>query len=181
MNVAFIGYRGTGKSCVARLLALRLGWPWIDADVELEFRAGKSIAQIFADEGEGAFRDLESQVIADLVRRPSTVIATGGGVVMREENRQALRSAGGVIWLKASPPTIYRRMAADASTMQRRPPLTAFGGLDEIVQLLARREPLYRQCADLEIDTEDKDPQAVAEEAFAWLQTRMSGSTRGTQ
>src|SRR5687767_5496661 len=127
MLIFLIGYRGTGKSTVARLLALRLGCEWIDADVEIELRAGKSIAAIFADDGEPVFRDLESEVVADLARRPNAVVALGGGAVLREENRRAI--TGGVsIWLKASVATILGRLASDATTGDRRPNLTTQGG-----------------------------------------------------
>jgi shikimate kinase len=93
MNIALIGYRGTGKTTVAQQLALRLGWDWVDADVELELRAGKSIAAIFADDGESAFRDLEATTLDDLIRRDRTVLALGGGIVLRPENRALLRPA----------------------------------------------------------------------------------------
>ena len=83
MNLVLIGYRGTGKSHVARVLSERTGWPWIDADDQIEARAGKSIAQIFADDGEEAFRDWESQVVADLAQRDRCVLALGGGGVPR--------------------------------------------------------------------------------------------------
>ncbi len=86
MNIALIGYRGTGKSEVARQLALRLGWDWVDADVEVELKAGKSIAAIFADDGEPAFRELEAAVLAELVQRDRAVLALGGGVVLRPAN-----------------------------------------------------------------------------------------------
>jgi shikimate kinase len=89
-SISLIGYRGTGKSTVARHLALRLGWVWVDADVEVELRAGKSIAAIFADDGEAAFRNLESVVVADLCRRQRAVLALGGGAVLREANRAAI-------------------------------------------------------------------------------------------
>ena len=89
MNLSLIGYRGTGKTTLARLLARQLVWEWVDADVEIELRAGKSIASIFVDDGEPKFRDLEGQVIVELAGRDRLVIATGGGVVLREENRAA--------------------------------------------------------------------------------------------
>ena len=169
MNIALIGYRGTGKSVVARQLALRLGWDWIDADVEIELRAGKSIAAIFADDGEPAFRDLEQAVSADLIGRDRAVLALGGGAVLRPANRVALGQAGCVVWLTAAPETIARRLAADAATASRRPNLTTEGGLAEIRQLLDRRRPLYRACCQLEIDTEDKTPAEVATEILAHL------------
>src|SRR5258707_496267 len=169
MNIALIGYRGTGKTTVARQLARSLGWDWIDADVEVELAAGKSIAAIFADDGEPAFRDREAIVLADLIQRDHTILALGGGVVLRPANRTLVRQAGRVVWLTATPETIAERMAADATTSSRRPNLTAAGGLDEIRRLLNERSPLYRQCCDLEIDTEAKAPAEVAAEILEKL------------
>jgi shikimate kinase len=174
INVVLIGYRGTGKSTVARQLGLQIGWDWVDADVEVELRAGKSIAAIFSDEGEGAFRDLESEVLGDLVGRERTVIAAGGGVVLRETNRRQLASCGRVVWLRASPTTILRRIDACATTAARRPNLTTSGGEVEVVRLLAERTPLYRQCANLEVDTEDKSPAEIAGEIIRQLHFPLS-------
>ncbi len=106
MNLVLIGYRGTGKSEVARLLAARLGWPWFDADEQIEAMAGLSIAEIFAAQGEAAFRDVESQVIARLAMQDRSVLALGGGAVMRPENRAAIGRQGQVVWLQATPETI---------------------------------------------------------------------------
>jgi shikimate kinase len=174
MLLALIGYRGSGKTAVAQAVALRLGWDWVDADVEIELRAGKSIAAIFADDGEQSFRDLEHTVLAELIHRRRTVLAFGGGVVLRAGNRRLLRSAcepggGKVVWLKASPETLWRRIQADPATAQRRPNLTVAGGLDEIGQLLGQREALYRECADYEIDTDGKLLAEVASEIVAWM------------
>jgi shikimate kinase len=174
MNVVLIGYRGTGKSTVARQLALELGWDWVDADVEVELRAAKSIAAIFAEEGEGRFRDLESEVLAELVARARVVIAAGGGVVLREANRRQLAKCGQVVWLRASPPAIVERIAACTTTASRRPNLTTSGGEAEVVRLLAERTPLYRQCANLEIDTEDKSPAVIAGEIIRQLHFPLS-------
>ncbi len=168
-NLTLIGYRATGKTTLARLLAERLGWDWIDADVEIERRAGKSIARIFAEDGEPAFRDLEAQVIEDLCRRQRLVLAAGGGAPLRPESRRAMREAGSVVWLKAKPETIHARMTGDATTSGRRPDLTSQGGLAEIVELLGRREPVYRQAADLEIDTEHQTPQQLAQQILTRL------------
>jgi len=170
-NLALIGYRGVGKTTVARLLALKLGWEWIDADVEIEWRAGKNIAAIFADDGEAAFRDLESQVVADLAQRRDVVLALGGGAVLRPANRQAL-AATTMIWLKAGVRVIAERLDADARTQDQRPALTAAGGLAEIETLLREREPIYRRCADYSVDTEGKTPQAVADEILGLLGKR---------
>jgi shikimate kinase len=177
MNLILIGYRATGKTTLARLLAERLGWEWIDADVEIERRAGKAIAAIFAEDGEPAFRDLEAEVIADLCGRERLVLAAGGGAPLREESRQAMRRSGRVVWLLAEPETILARMTGDATTAQRRPDLTDRGPLDEIVHLLEQREPIYRESAHLEVDTEGKTPERLTTEILERLQsTRDDGS-----
>jgi shikimate kinase len=175
MLLTLIGYRATGKTTLARLLAERMGCDWIDADVEIERRSGKSIAQIFAQDGEPAFRDLEAGVIADLCRRQHLVLAAGGGAPLRPESRQAMRTAGKVVWLRATPATILARMSGDQTTAARRPNLTDRGGLEEVVQLLARREPIYRGTAHLEVDTEGKDPAEIVEEILAWLELLPGG------
>lgn len=169
MNIFLTGYRGTGKTTVARALSERLGWQWIDADVELEARAGRSIAEIFATDGEGLFRDLENQVLAELVTRTNLVVATGGGVVLREQNRKLLEQAGIVVWLEADIDTIAGRLSADTTTAGRRPNLTAHGGRLEIERLLAEREPLYRQSARLTIHTAGRSPDTIAEQILAEL------------
>ena len=169
MNLVLIGYRATGKTTLARHLAQRLGWDWIDADVEIEDRAGKSIAQIFAEQGEPAFRDLEAEVIADLCSQPRLVVAAGGGAPLREESRRAMRKSGQVVWLTAMPETILARMTNDATTDDRRPSLTNCPPLEEITQLLCRREPIYRESAHLTVDTEGKSPEQLTDEVLAWL------------
>jgi shikimate kinase len=174
MNLYLIGYRGVGKTSVGRLLAERLGREFIDADVELERRAGRTIAEIFAADGEGAFRDLESEIVADLTRREQLVVALGGGAVMRSQNCEALAGAAAV-WLTADAETILARVNADQTTGQRRPNLTTSGHLEEIVQLLALREPVYRRCAVLTVDTEGKTPQQVADEILERLPPQFSG------
>jgi shikimate kinase len=146
---------------VARLLAEQLGWSALDADDVLETRHGRSISQIFADEGEPGFRDKEAAILAELCGLRQHVIATGGGVILRAENRQRLREAGQVVWLTADPATIWQRLQKDAGTAERRPALTV-GGLAEIEQLLREREPLYRACAHLVVDTVARSAEEVA-------------------
>lgn len=165
INVALIGYRGTGKSTVARLVAARLGWEWHDADAEIERRAGKSIRQIFDDEGEPVFRDWETAVVRDLAQRERCVLALGGGAVVREQNR-AFLAGSIVVWLRAEPATLARRIAGDASTTDRRPNLTAHGGVEEIERLMAAREPIYHGLARHAVETEGKSPDEVADIIF---------------
>jgi shikimate kinase len=162
--IFLIGYRGTGKTSAARELAGRLGFHWVDADDLVEEMTGKTIAAIFAVEGEAGFRQWEARVVSALSRKRRTVVALGGGAVLREDNRRVISGAGPVIWLTASVDTILERLAADSSTASRRPDLTAAGGRAEIEDVLAIRTPLYRQCATLVINTEDKTSAEVAEE-----------------
>jgi shikimate kinase len=166
--IFLIGYRGTGKTSVARELASRLAYDWIDADDIVEQEAGKSIAGIFADEGEAGFREWEGRVVTALSRKRRAVVALGGGSVLRADNRQAICAAGPVVWLTASVDTILNRVAADSTTASRRPNLTT-GGRTEIEELLAIRTRHYQQCATLIVDTEGKTPAEVAEEIAANL------------
>jgi shikimate kinase len=159
--IFLIGFRGSGKTTVAQLLAQRLAWSWRDADAVLEEKFGRSIRAIFADEGENSFRDKESEVLTELSQVQKTVVATGGGVVLRPANRALLRS-GFVVWLSAAPEILHARISSDATTLQRRPPL-AQGGLEEVREMLQRREPLYQECANLTIDTSQFVPEDVVE------------------
>ena len=108
-------------------------------------------------------------MIADLCRRDRLVLAAGGGAPLRPENRRAMRAAGKVVWLTARPETILARMAADPATAARRPSLTGKAPLDEIVHLLEIRTPVYRELADLVVDTEGKPPAELAAEIIGWL------------
>lgn len=167
--VFLIGYRGTGKTTIAPALAERLGFKWVDADDVIEQQVGKTIAAIFAEDGEGAFRDLEASAVAALIREQRMVVGLGGGAILREANRSAIRAAGRVIWLTAGVDMILARLAADPSTAERRPNLTSTGGRAEIEKLLAERTPLYRECATLTVDTEGKSAAQVADEIAARL------------
>ena len=174
MKLLLIGYRGTGKSTLARRLALRLGWDWLDTDVEVELRAGCSISELFANVGEAAFRDLESAVLAELAARERLVVGCGGGIVLRKENRTLLadwRAVGAahVVWLRAQAATLAGRLAADTQTVSRRPNLTPQGGLAEIEALLVARQGLYAECAELTVDTDDRAPDDLATEILSRL------------
>lgn len=163
MNITLIGYRGSGKSTVAAPLAERLGWRSVDADVEIERRAGKSIRQIFDEDGEPAFRTLERDVLGDLLREDRLVIAAGGGAILAEQTRAAMRAAGPVVWLRARVDTIAARISGDPTTTSRRPNLTAAGGNHEIEAVLSQREPLYRTSATQIIDTDDCSTTEIVE------------------
>ena len=169
MVITLIGYRGTGKSTLAAPLAQRLGWEWLDADVELERRAGCSIKDIFATDGEPEFRRRERELLAELLQRDRLIVAAGGGAILNDATRRDLRAAGPVIWLQASADTIERRLATDPTTGQRRPNLTAAGGRTEIERLLAIREPLYRECATIVVDSDAMPPEQLVEQVLLQL------------
>jgi shikimate kinase len=156
MSVILIGYRASGKTSIGRKLADRLWQPFVDSDEEIVKQAKMPIREIFAQQGEAAFRDLETAVVRELAGRKEHVIALGGGAVGRPENRQAIAAGGHrVIYLKCDPKILHQRMTADANTAHQRPNLTAAGGLAEIEQLLAEREPVYREIMTAELDVTD--------------------------
>ncbi len=167
MVITLIGYRGTGKSTVAAPLASRLGWSWVDADEDIETWIGRSIREIFAQEGEEAFRKYERETMQRLLDWDRGIIAAGGGAILNEQTRQDIQNAGPVVWLTASPQTIVSRMEDDDTTAERRPNLTTCGGKQEVERLLNEREPLYRECADVIVDTEGKDVDALVNEIMA--------------
>ena len=161
-SIIFIGYRGTGKTTAARQIAEKLRIPVFDSDVEIEQHAGKSIADIFDQDGEPAFRDIEESVITGILARPRLlVLATGGGAVLRSGTRERIRHAGQVIWLTAAPETILRRITADAASKTMRPHLTSLPMLEEIQTVLEQRKPLYAETAHEIINTDFETTDAI--------------------
>lgn len=140
---------GAGKTTVGRQLARRMSRSFIDADHEIEARTGVRIPLIFDIEGEHGFRERESRVIAELAERDDQVIATGGGAVLRAENRAALRQGGTVIYLNASPRLLYERTRLDPN----RPLLQVDDPQKKLEELYAQRDPLYREVADIVVET----------------------------
>ena len=152
MNVVLIGYRGTGKSTVGKLVAARLGRPIVSTDQEIVRRAGSAIPDIVAAHGWDYFRDLESQVCQELAGRDNLVIDTGGGAILRQKNVDVLKSNGRLIWLTASVETIAARIGRDA----QRPSLTGTKShVEEIREVLSERVPKYQAAADFSIATDD--------------------------
>lgn len=169
-KLTLIGYRGTGKSTLARGLADLLGCDWRDADLVLEERVGRTIAALVRDRGEAAFRAEESAVLGELLRDFHGVIATGGGAVLDAGNRQLLKTLGRpVVWLKAPAAVIRGRLAADPTTRDRRPALAGDDPLAEVEPALLLRDPLYRECADVCIDAADAAPEELVAGLAAWL------------
>lgn len=149
MIIALVGMPGCGKSTVGRHLARQLGLNLADSDHAIEQRIGMPIRSFFEREGEAAFRDLEQQVIAELLAGDELVLATGGGAVLREANRRALRRHAHVFYLRSTPEGLARRLRHDS----RRPLLQVADPLRRLRELFRERDPLYRQTAHYVIET----------------------------
>jgi len=169
MVITLIGYRGTGKSTVAEQLAARLNWEMVDSDDEIELRAGKSIQEIFAQDGEPHFRDLERGVLTELLHRDKIVVSAGGGAILDDLTRQRMRQAGPVVWLQASVATIEQRIGSDPSSSSRRPALQGSDAQSEVATILAQREPLYSDAATMFVLTDDRDVTAIVDEIVSQL------------
>ena len=160
MNIVFIGYRGTGKSLVGKLLADRLGMPYISMDGAIVEQAGMSIPEFVAKHGWTKFRDMESMQARDLAGQDGLIIDTGGGVIERRENIEALQKNACIVWLKASVATIVARIGGGTE----RPPLTSGKTFtEEVAEVLERRMPLYESAAQYEIDTDELTPEEIVE------------------
>jgi len=153
MNIFLIGYRGTGKSTVGKRLAGCLGLTFVDADRELVDHAGEEISEIVRTKGWPFFRELEKEVLRQICRREQVLCATGGGVVVDDENIRMMKEIGVLVWLQADLDTIRIRMKMDESSDLFRPGLSGKGALDEIESVLSERTPLYEKAADLTVDT----------------------------
>ncbi|UCF93712.1 MAG: shikimate kinase [Desulfobacterales bacterium] len=155
MNIYLIGYRATGKTSVAKALAVRLGWPFVDTDLVLVKEVGLTITDFVGRYGWEAFREHEGQVLKKIVASDRQVVATGGGIVLDRENVKQMKNSGVIIWLKASPATIKQRIIQDKNTAASRPSLTSQGLDNEIEETLLRRRSYYENAMDLSIDTDD--------------------------
>ena len=168
MNIVLIGYRGTGKSAVGELVAERLRMRCIAMDAKIVEKTGMSIPAMVENHGWPKFRDLESEVARELAMLDNIIIDTGGGVIERPENIEALQANSRMIWLKASVDTIVARIQGGIE----RPSLT--GGksfTEEVAEVLARRAPKYKSAAQYEIDTDQLTPEQVADRVIEiWKQ-----------
>jgi shikimate kinase len=149
MAVALVGLPGAGKSAIGRRLAQRLQLPFVDSDHVIEERIGCSIRDYFEREGEASFRDVEQSVIAELAASPHGVVATGGGCVLRESNRLALRNGFHVLYLRSLPEDLFRRLRHDV----KRPLLQVADPLGRLRELYDARDPLYRETAHETVET----------------------------
>ncbi len=162
-RIALIGYRGSGKTTVGRLLAEQLVYAFADSDDLVEQQHGKSIAAIFAEEGEEVFRAWEESAITTLLEQDKLVLATGGGAVLRESTRRRLRQRAFVIWLDADPAILAARVAADPTTAQRRPALTESDPIREIEAVWKERRPWYARVAHRRLDVSQTPPEELVD------------------
>lgn len=157
-KVFLIGMMGVGKTTAGRLLAEALGWPQIDSDEEVVRVAGRPFAELWEQGGESGFRSLEVKVVADLASRPDQlVVALGGGAVLDPRNREAIKSAGLVVWLRADPNTLTKRVGDG-----RGRPLLKGGPAKALNELSEARAPIYEGIADLVFDVDRVNPREVA-------------------
>ena len=172
------GLMGTGKSRTARPLAAALDWQAIDLDELIEQEAGERVPEIFRHGGEAAFRAIESQVIARVAELSRVVVATGGGSVLAEANREAMRRRGFVVCLDATPETIAQRILKSGAHVSERPLLAGGDVLARIRELKAARQPLYEQ-ADLVVATDELTPDQCTHQILTAFHDRstLAGST----
>lgn len=173
-HVALVGLPGSGKSTIGRQVARQCGRGFVDADVAIEAQLGCSIKDFFAAEGEDAFRDVEAQVLQQLLASGQpAVIATGGGAVLRPENRAVLRQHSTVFYLHAQPEDIARRLRGDTV----RPLMQGVNPLERLRDLLQVRGPLYREVAHYVLDTQRQNPSQVARKIC--MQLEVAGFSPG--
>ncbi len=169
MNIVLIGFRGTGKSTVGRLLADRLERDFIDSDKHIEGSTGKTIKCIFEEDGEEGFRKIEAGTIAELSKEDNKIISAGGGVVLKEENVRNLKNNGFLVLLEATPEIIHNRITQDKETAQQRPSLTDKKPLDEIKHLIEQREHTYKNAADITINTSHSSCEDIVNEIITMV------------
>ncbi len=172
-RIVLTGFRASGKSRVGRLLARELGWRFIDTDDLLCERSGATIARMVETRGWDWFRAREERLLAELAGEKAAVIATGGGAVLHRQSWELLRRGSLVVWLRAAPGILLRRLNADSRSRDQRPSLSGGSVADEVRTLLAERTPLYRQGSDLAVDTDVRAPEAIAREILNHGWSRM--------
>jgi shikimate kinase len=171
-NVVLVGFRCAGKSTVGRLVADRLRREFVDCDEYIEGRTHLTIREIFDIAGEGHFRKLEGDAIAEVSRQDNRVIATGGGAVLRYRNIRNLKRHGIVFFLEVQADTAFQRLAGDPSSTSRRPSLTNQDPLTEIKQQVEYRRPYYRDAADHVVMTDGRPPEDIVNEIMKVLKER---------
>ena len=164
MNIVLIGYRCCGKTTVGKLLARNLKRKFLDTDRLIEERTGLSIQSYVSQNAWGNFRRAERDVVEKIAAKDAVVIATGGGVIIDQENVRNLRKNGWMVWLDSGAPDIKDRMKKEVKAGRLRPSLSGADPLDEIDQILQERRPFYEHSSDYTVDTNGQPPEKVAQE-----------------
>ena len=154
MNLFLIGYRCSGKTTIGKSIAMTIDWSFVDSDIRVIKECGKSIKDIIATEGWDAFRRLERSTLKQICTKERQVVATGGGMVLDADNIKAIKTSGRVVWLVATAETIQKRMWQDKNTGNFRPALTDKGQMEEIEDMLLKRNPYYESASDFSIHTD---------------------------
>jgi shikimate kinase len=156
-NIILTGFMGAGKTTVGQITARKLNWTFVDTDSLIETEINCSIREFFCVHGEGIFRDIESRILEKVLQEKNQVISTGGGIILRETNRNMMKLHGIVVWLKASPEVIFGRVKNDMS----RPVLGEQPDLERIKEILSKRLPLYAE-ADFILETDNLSPETIS-------------------
>lgn len=159
-HIVLVGPMGAGKSTIGRLLAANLHLPFQDTDRVIEERTGADIPWIFDVEGEEGFRQRETSALADMLSEGGQVLATGGGIVLKQENRSLLQKGGVVFYLTASVAQLVERTCKD----KKRPLLQVDDPRQKIIELIEQRDPLYREVADHVVNTDRRSPKSVVQD-----------------
>ncbi len=159
-NLSLIGFMGSGKSTVGKLLAEKLGFLFIDIDRIIEIKEKKPISKIFKEKGEKYFRDVESEVIRKIYRNKNCIFACGGGAILKGENFKVIKKLSKIIYLKVSPSEILKRVG----NSKDRPLLQSKDKMKRVKALLKKRKEIYEKCADIIVDTDKKEKEEVVSE-----------------
>jgi shikimate kinase len=168
VNLYLIGMRGVGKSTVGAQVALRLNRSFFDADVEINLASGRTIQEIFAQDGEQAFREIEAEQVRRLSAELDCVVAWGGGAILRADNRHLIRETGKSVWLQASAACLEQRIMADPVSQSQRPRLTKGSAREELEQLLNARMAIYTDCANYILQVENRSVDELADAIVLW-------------
>jgi len=151
MKVILLGYRASGKSTVGKLVSDHLRWPFRDIDRGIELKSGMTLAELYQRAGENRYRQVEAEVVAEMCANDSCAIAFGAGTIMQPHNERLAEVDSLVVYLKLSAEQLWQRIAADPKSSATRPNLSS-GGIEEVVEMLARRAPTYERCANVTLD-----------------------------
>jgi len=176
MNLFLIGYRCSGKTTVGQSIAPAMDWSFVDSDLCVIKECGKSIKEIVASQGWESFRRMERATLKQICAKDRQVVATGGGAVLDPANIEAMKTSGMVIWLDASAGTIQERMRQDKSSGNFRPALTAKGRMEEIEDMLSKRNPYYESASDFKIQTDDVPVNEITHKIVEKLNREDSGT-----